>query len=368
MGFSSCKNKDEPIVDLKIALNRTDLSYERTRITLSIQTDPLNKPWTATLEQEGDWCSLAQTNGTTSFTEIIISEENYTDEHRTAKVIVTAGDFTRELSFRQRTNKRFPDPVPYAFELPRVKDSNWYVQHLFYAMEYDTAQRHSVWVAYVLNSALLQSVTSRSDEWAYDPKIPHEFQWAWPYVPSFGTRFPTIPGYDRGHLIPSADRLHSREANVETFYASNMSPQIGIGFNQGIWATLEGKVRSWAISSDCDTMYIVTGGAINPGVATLGKVSSRNNITIPKYYYKALVKRKRNSSGDDTFTGIAFWMENKAHSSGSVNTLHQYLISIRELEEKTGIDFFHNLKYALPSNPNLENNVEENYDITKWPL
>lgn len=39
-------------------------------------------------------------------------------------------------------------------------------------------------------------------------------------------------GYDRGHQVPAADCKFSQEAMNETFYLSNMCPQVGDGFNR----------------------------------------------------------------------------------------------------------------------------------------
>ena len=243
--------------------------------------------------------------------------------------------------------------IPGRIELPEIKDMQWFIQHQSYAMEYDTAQRHSLWVAYTFYSDYNAKNVTRTDAWAFCPIIPKEFQ-------SLSSKSQTYPGYDRGHLCASEDRVFNLDANKETFYFTNMSPQIGC-FNQQIWKYLEEKVRKWAQAPDCDTLYVVTGGAINPGVETLGVLETRNNVTIPKYYFKALVKRQ-----GDTFDGIAFWLENRCYTPNKIT--HEYSMTIRELEEKTGINFFPYLKYVLPENPALEDNVEARRDIEKWPL
>lgn len=45
--------------------------------------------------------------------------------------------------------------------------------------------------------------------------------------------------------------------NNQTFYYTNMTPQLQNGLNGAIWAQLEGAVRGW--SSGIDTLYVVTG-------------------------------------------------------------------------------------------------------------
>ena len=105
------------------------------------------------------------------------------------------------------------------------------------------------WVAYPLNRGLIGAGSGRTDAWGLDPNLPQEHQ---PVLyESWG-----VGWLDRGHQIPSADRLRDGD-NQQTFYGTNMTPQIGKKFNQGIWAKLEGKVRSW--SDKYDTLYVVTG-------------------------------------------------------------------------------------------------------------
>jgi len=52
----------------------------------------------------------------------------------------------------------------------------------------------------------------------------------------------------------------------------------------------------------------------------------------------------------------------------SAKVTHEYSMTIRELEQLTGINFFPCLRYIFPENPELEDCVETNLDIEKWPL
>ena len=62
----------------------------------------------------------------------------------------------------------------------------------------------------------------------------------------------------------------------------------------------------------------------------------------------------------ESFKAIAFWMEHQ-DSKPSTIRLADYALTIDELEEKTGIDFFPNL------NDNLENALEATYSTKAWP-
>ena len=73
-------------------------------------------------------------------------------------------------------------------------------------------------------------------------------------------------GYQRGHILGSADRLNSKEANGQTFYLSNIMPQLKAFNEQGIWWNLESWLRStYDTSSFRDTLYVVKGGTVSEG-------------------------------------------------------------------------------------------------------
>ena len=215
-----------------------------------------------------------------------------------------------------------------------------------FSMEYDKSKKHSRWIAFRFDSQTKLTNVSRSDEpFDADPSIPQEYLRV---QADFGRQ-----GYDRGHLCASADRLYSSEANEQTFYYSNMSPQRN-KFNVGIWRDLEAKVQTWGRSCTAsDTLYVVKGGTIDKEDQIAKYINDDRSKPVPKYYYMALLFKK-----SDSFKAIAFWMEH-ADVPKSQN-LADYAISIDELEEKTGIDFFPNL------NDKLENVVEATYSIKAW--
>ncbi len=182
----------------------------------------------------------------------------------------------------------------------------------------------AIWVAYPLNSGLIGG-GSRSDEWAFDPFLPESLQ---PAIVTGGFGY---SGYDRGHQIPSADR-YAGNSNEQTFYATNVTAQLS-GFNQQVWAKLEGTVRDW--SRKADTLYVVTGCVVGSGCGTI-KDRGGHYLTVPSAYYKALL-RYNSSQG---YSGCAVWLDHKARS-GSIT--RSDMMSIDALEEKLGIDLFVNL-------------------------
>lgn len=150
-------------------------------------------------------------------------------------------------------------------------------------------------------------------------------------------------GYSRGHMCASEDRICSKEVNGQTFYLTNMHPQLN-DHNTGVWSNMETKLRTWrdVVVKAGGTMYVCKGGTI--GDVTLdgktvtgvkGYISS-GKVPIPAYFYMAVLKKT--SSG--VYSGMAFWTEHKADAGSNLSS---YMISIDELEKRTGIDFFCNL-------------------------
>lgn len=215
-----------------------------------------------------------------------------------------------------------------------------------FSMEYDKSKKHARWVAFRFDILTMQNKVDRIDPFGPDPSLSEEYQRV---RGDFGAK-----GYERGHICASEDRVYSREANDQTFYYTNMSPQVH-GFNSGLWQSLEGAVQKWGRSCTAsDTMYVVKGGTIDKEEQIIKYINNDRSKPVPKYYYMAVLFKKAES-----FKAIAFWLE---HTDKPKSTkLVDYALSIDELEEKTGIDFFPAL------NDKLENVIEATYSTKAWP-
>lgn len=216
-----------------------------------------------------------------------------------------------------------------------------------YTMEYHTTKCHSRWVAFKFYNTTGAANVGRTDPepWDNDPQLPVFCQ----------TQKEDYSPYQRGHLCASADRVYSREANVQTFYYSNMSPQIG-HFNTNTWEYLEEFVRNLGRSNSFrDTLYVCKGGTIENN-QILGKTSKGSHqVVIPQYYFMALLCKKGNE-----YKSIGFFLEHKGSWPDKPYDRKQFAMSIDKLEEKTGIDFFCNLP------DDIENTVERSYNTSDW--
>ena len=223
-----------------------------------------------------------------------------------------------------------------------------------YSVEWDAMKRAQRWSCYQMYETLREGNTSRyyANSKKGEEQYPHDdfllLDYQLPNDPYWGS------GYDHGHICPSADRLSSFECNYQTFYLTNMQPQVN-AFNANVWANMEGMVRTWNRNSFRDTLYVCKGGTIDDKNNILRYIGTgTSQIPVPKYFFMALLCK--NSQG---YKAMAFWIEHKAGYDDG-NALKQYVISIDELEEKTGIDFFCNLP------DDIEDSVEQNVYLNSW--
>lgn len=246
-------------------------------------------------------------------------------------------------------------------ELPATdNDAYGYYSHSFsmkdkvyrnYSFAWSQDDLVSVWVAYPLNKTYTDKVVDRTDAWAYDPILGSDRSSA-PFSYYAGD-------YARGHQLPSADRLCCREANEQTFYGTNIAPQLN-EHNEGIWSKLEDKVRSVANASD--TTYVVTGCTV-ADATEFSEDSDKKQITIPTAFFKAVLVYKKGA--DQEWTSAGFFTEHKKYSS---NDLKPISMTIDELEEKTGLDFFVNLTDKIGSDKAAEVEAQVPAESSVWGL
>lgn len=212
------------------------------------------------------------------------------------------------------------------------------VKHDFYALSYVEEHEQAEWVAYELTKENLKRNAKRQDDFRPDPRVPKG---------SASKRDYRGSGYDRGHMVPAGDMTFSKKAMSETFYLSNMSPQIR-NFNGGIWRELEESVRYW--TKKFGRLYVVSGPVLTGEIRE--KIGG-NGVSVPDQYYKVLL-----DLDEPEIKAIGFLFPNEV----SVDPLKAYAIPIDEIEELTGLDFFSN----IINDPKLEAKLESDYNIRQW--
>ena len=325
---------------------------------------------------EVGWVTFDQTSGDGDCNVVVKVSPNNSEEGRTATIIVTskAGEDSVVLTQNGQASSSSEgnlSPKTGWMELPAIPDGTDAFTHSMtigsvktrnYSFIWDYDNLVAPWVAYPLCKWNIGGSVKRTDAWALDPLLPESKQ----PVLYKGFKEGNAGWFARGHQIASADRLTSYSANSMTFYGTNMTPQIQDGFNGDIWANLEGKVRSWANSSD--TLYVVTGCVIDYKDGETVKYALDNNgkkVTVPTAYYKVVLRYMKNSTiGYSGYSACAVWLDHKVYSSKNINS--SYSMSVDDLEKKLNIDFFVNLPAKAGKDAAAKVESENPADIDWW--
>jgi endonuclease G len=220
------------------------------------------------------------------------------------------------------------------FFLP-TSTTNQIVHHDGYSLSYNEDHEQAEWVAYELKEEQLSTANFKRPYFEVDAAIKTKSAHWSNYKQS---------GYDRGHLCPAGDRKYSKLAHDETFLTSNISPQRH-DFNSGIWNTLEQKVRFWA--TKYHGVFVITGGILENNLETIGD----EKVSIPNYFYKIICDY---NNGNPKV--IAFLMKHE----NSKRPLYNFVVSVDEIELKTGIDFFAQFEDVL------EEQLESSSNYKNW--
>lgn len=208
------------------------------------------------------------------------------------------------------------------------------VQHAWYTLSYSEENEQAMWVYYKLTEEMLKGATPRTDDFRSDRSVstlsahPDDYKGC---------------GYDRGHLCPAGDMTINRVAMSETFYMSNMSPQVP-SFNRGIWKKLEATVRNWANVEK--EIHVVTGPVFKDNYGVLPNC----NVTIPGYFYKVVF----DPLDEPKMIGLVL------PNGRGKKQLSEYVVTVNYIEALTGVDFFE----ALPDS--LENRLEASSNTLLW--
>ena len=211
-----------------------------------------------------------------------------------------------------------------------------------YTHYFDTEMYTSLWTAYPVYSAAMGSI-SRPD-WKSNPNIDTQYQ-----INVWDGSYNAGGDYSRGHMIPNGSRNGIKAMQLQAFYATNSVPQIQNTFNGTIWSRLENALQGM-VNSKTDTVYVVTGVAFNKvgGSETVKYIKPAHDskkCPVPNYFYKVALKVKRSGSTITDASAVGVWMEHRSYAK--TEDYDEFTVSVDQIEEWTGLDFFVNLPKAL---------------------
>ena len=263
------------------------------------------------------------------------------------RLVPTQQNDTNASSDQPKTSPILPQSVHLAFGNPSNaamdadSDENYLVVGEGSAFSYNNSRGTINWISWKTTRWDLGDSIPRPN-FRPDPRLPPHFQ-------RIGYYDYSGSGYDRGHMVPSADRFANTKLNEETFMMTNIVPQTG-ALNQFPWERLESYARSQARrGSDVYTISGVYGE----------KAVLKSKVVVPTNCWKIIVLLPRGLSVDrinQRTRVIAVDMPNK---NGIENDAwEKYKTTIRAIEEKTGYDFFASMPKDLQDT--LETRMEMN--------
>ena len=268
-------------------------------------------------------------------------------------------------------NEVTTDKAVTRLEFPKLKGGNSIVivhrdgnnsaydpDNVNFSTEWDCNLKSQRWSCYIITKKNRAKNTDRyydkNNQYPNDPALTSAQRWEKDYI--------YRSGFDHGHICNSNDRLYSANANYQTFYLTNMQPQYSV-FNgsdpnhkyKGLWIKMENYLHGFKLN-DTDTMYVCKGGTIDKEENILMRI--QNKLIVPKYFFTAILVKKT-FNGKTIYKSIGLWFPHLNEYHGD-DKLSDYAMSIKDLEAKTGIDFFCNLP------DDIEHDIESKKILSDW--
>ncbi|KZZ95888.1 mitochondrial nuclease [Moelleriella libera RCEF 2490] len=148
-------------------------------------------------------------------------------------------------------------------------------------------------------------------------------------------------GYDRGHQVPAADAKWSQRAMDETFYLTNMCPQVGEGFNRDYWAHFEDFCRR--LTGRYPSVRIVTGPLYlprrdpqdNKWYVRYEMIGSPPSVAVPTHFYKVIFAEDGRAGGNVAIG--AFVLPNAPIANEK--PLTDFEVPVEAVERASGLEF-----------------------------
>jgi endonuclease G len=204
--------------------------------------------------------------------------------------------------------------------LPKLEAGDEVIVHPGHMLVYNEKHEQPKWTAHIASPDLITGSLARIDSFLPDPLV------------KTGTAVTAdywYSGYDRGHMVPSADMRWNMDALQGTYLYSNISPQVA-DLNRGKWAELEDWGRRYVYYSK-RRVFVLTGPVLRDGLPTMQKADRKNEVSIPEYFWKVFA----DLDGDDP-KAIAFVMSNAKQDYPVIS----YAVPVDSVEKLTGFDFF----------------------------
>lgn len=148
--------------------------------------------------------------------------------------------------------------------------------HSSYVTNYNIETHIPMWTSYVINETTFLGCYKKCGSFWNDPTI----------LPNEQADPNPRNCVQRGHMAPRADLAYTLKTCQESYMTTNMALQFG-SFNQGIWATLENRIRWWSLPrvQDGHTVQIIMGAKLMDGFSMV----FWDGTEVPGIYFKIII-------------------------------------------------------------------------------
>lgn len=200
---------------------------------------------------------------------------------------------------------------------------------------FDRRMRNPLWVAEHITPASLSANNAdrRHSSFVEDESIPEKFR------AKLHDYFRS--GYDRGHQVPAADAKWSQDALDQTFFLTNMCPQVGDGFNRDYWAHFEDFCRR--LTNTYPSVRIVTGPLYLPRRdpedgkfrVSYEVIGNPPNVAVPTHFYKVVFAEDGKTGGNVSLG--SFVLPNAPIANDK--PLTDFEVPVEAIERASGLEF-----------------------------
>jgi len=234
--------------------------------------------------------------------------------------------------------------------LPAILTSEELIKHTGYNLSFSPKYKQARWAAHIITPDIMHGVITRSNDFRPDSLVKSgtavEADYFTKTMKADSTYLYDGYGYDRGHIVPSADYRWSKKALSETYFYSNMTPMLP-DFNRVAWLDVEDILRNYIYRNNTTQLYVVTGPVLEEGLPVIEK--GINKLPVPKKFFKVALDLNNKR-------GIGFILPHETIS----RSIKNYVVPIDIVEKETGLDFFSKLPL------NLQSELEGSNDFKEW--
>lgn len=247
----------------------------------------------------------------------------------------------------------FAEDFKYIPECSAKVDSHEWIEHTAYSLCYNEDSEQPEFTVFEMTKSEAERLNSvpRKNSFRADPTVSTGSATLADYKKS---------GYSRGHMVANGDMNYSTETASETFFLSNMSPQLQT-MNGGAWLAVENYTQEFLMAdgSEYDSVYIYNIPLVNKDFPRIGSIGA-NEVAVPVGYFKVMYIPEV-----DEF--LCWYVEqNCKDTSSSSSNAKNYLVSLERVEQESGLYFSFSKKSSKVANSAIAESSESQLDMINY--